>query len=238
MIYNNDEYAPGPPVVVSSFYPSPDGKSSVRFYEIKNSNPNLQKIRRDELDEPRFENSASRVFSSIRNLFVTPKEKLYKPPAQFDRTRQHQLQNHLNVQKNISLHTKQNGNVVTVTSLDLSNNNSNNPALKEFVTRKAALDRVAASNGNNLAKSPTPMLRHPQSHQVGPNGAIGNLVNANPIIPPNHQYKQNSLRTPSVNAVFPVAVDLNSVPPPLLPHPVVVPRLVAMPPQQQMVIRR
>ena len=148
--FSDYDMVPHEPIVTSSFFSSPDGKRSVRAYEIINSNKNLRKIRKDELDEPRFENSASRTFSKFKALFVTPK---VKPGRRLNRNYNSEQQ--LNVKKGISYHTKNDGGIVTVTSLDLSNQNGDNTALKEFVQKKATLDRVG---NQNIIYTPQPKV--------------------------------------------------------------------------------
>ena len=78
--FSNYDLEPRDPIVHSSFYSSPNGKRSVRAYEIVNSNPNIRKLKKNELDEPRFENSLSKFAKTVKNMFVsdTPRAKITK----------------------------------------------------------------------------------------------------------------------------------------------------------------
>lgn len=138
-------------IVISSFYPTPDGRSSVRAYEIKSSNPEMYKIRKDELNEPRFELHVSKAFNKFKSFFIGSEDQTYSPSSSAYSTprRFESSSENLNIKKGMAYHTKRDGGVVAVTSLDLSNQNGDNSALKEFAQRKAILDRM---NNNNSLK--------------------------------------------------------------------------------------
>jgi hypothetical protein len=178
--YSNYDLEPREPVVHSSFYASPNGKRSVRAYEIVNANQNIRKLKKTELDEPRFENSLSKFAKAVKNIFVsdTPRQKISKINDYGIKTRG------VNVKKGVSFHTKNDGGLVAVTSLDLQNQHGDNAKLKEFVQRKAMADKVLVSRGAPMtAQRPMTVLMQPQ--QIIPQ----------PVYQPQVPIYQNTLRT-------------------------------------------
>lgn len=134
------DYLPTEPIVVSSFYSSPNGKSTVRAYEIVNSNPYSAKVRKNKLAEPRFEITVSNIFRQIINFFVSPNRVSNYPVKRIKQKRENFTKENIN--KEMAFHTKKNGGVIAVASLDLSNKSGDNSRLKEFVQRKIIVDRM------------------------------------------------------------------------------------------------
>ncbi|RNA26445.1 hypothetical protein BpHYR1_003779 [Brachionus plicatilis] len=153
------DYFPREPIVVSSFYCSPNGKSTVRAYEIVNSNPYVVKIRKNKLDEPRFEVALSNFFGKIINFFVSTNRVSDYPSRKLNNKRESLTKTNIN--KEMAFHTKKNGGVIAIASLDLSNKKGDNSKLKEFVQRKVIVDRMnnkilnpnSITNSNMVIKS-------------------------------------------------------------------------------------
>lgn len=147
------DYLPKEPIVVSSFYCSPNGKSAVRAYEIVNSNPYVTKIRKNKLDESRFEVSLSNFFGRAMNFFVSTNKVSDYPGKKIKQKRDSTTKATIN--KEMAFHTKKNGGVIAVASLDLSNKNADNSKLKEFVQRKVIIDRMNNKilNPNSITNS-------------------------------------------------------------------------------------
>ncbi len=156
---------PREPIVTSSFYASPNGKRSVRAYEIVNSNTNIRKIKKNELDEPRFENSMSKAFKQFKSLFVSD-----NPRSRAAKISDYGVKSGVNVKKGVSFHTKNDGGLVAVTSLDLQNQKGDNAKLKEFVQRKAMADKVNNTRqGYTTANRPvTVLMQQPQNVLMHP----------------------------------------------------------------------
>ena len=160
MDYTQYDMTPRDPVVVSSFYASPNGKRSVRAYEIVNSNPNIRKIKKQELDEPRFENSMSRAFGQFKSWFVSD-----SPRTKASRISDYGIRSGVNVKKGVSFHTKNDGGLVAVTSLDLHNQKGDNAKLKEFVQRKAMADKVGGGTRGGYNRPVTVIMPPPPMPQ-------------------------------------------------------------------------
>ncbi|CAF0840003.1 unnamed protein product [Brachionus calyciflorus] len=148
------DYDSGEAIVVSSFYSSPNGKRAVRAYEIVNTNPYRSKLNKYELNEPRIEVTLTQIWSKIRSFFISS-NRVSEYPAK--RLQRNELKDKkANINKEMAFHTKRDGGIVAVASLDLSNKNGDNSTLKEFAQRKAIIDKMnpKATTKNNIQVKP------------------------------------------------------------------------------------